>query len=108
MFKIVKGAVEGKKGKEALVEKMNERLKECKPPEHVLKIFEEESKRYLMMDDMSSESNMLRTYLDWISGLPYGLYSDENTDLKRAKDILDEDHYGMEDIKERILEFIAV
>jgi Lon-like ATP-dependent protease len=43
-----------------------------------------------------------------MTSLPYGVYCDENTDLDRAKAVLDEDHYGMDDIKERILEFIAV
>lgn len=60
------------------------------------------------MDEMSSESNMVRTYLDWITSLPYGVTCEENTDLKKAKEALDSDHFGMEDIKERILEFIAV
>jgi len=60
------------------------------------------------MDDMSSESNMVRTYLDWVASLPYGVLCNENSDLVIAKQALDEDHYGMEEIKERILEFIAV
>lgn len=51
---------------------------------------------------------MSRNYLDWLTSLPWGKTSKENFDLKQAREILDEDHYGMNDIKERILEFIAV
>ena len=51
---------------------------------------------------------MIRTFLDWITGLPWGVFSQDNLDLARARTILDEDHYGLEKIKERILEFLAV
>lgn len=52
--------------------------------------------------------SVTRNYLDWLTTLPWGMMSTENLDLDRAVDILDSDHYGMEDIKKRILEFIAV
>jgi len=52
--------------------------------------------------------SVTRNYLDWLTQLPWGTTSDENFDLKRASTILDEDHYGMEEVKKRILEFIAV
>lgn len=84
MFKIVKGAVEGKKGKEAIVEVMQKKLSQTNPPEHVKKIFAEEVQKYLQLDDMSSESNIIRTYLDWVSSLPYGVHCQENSDLARA------------------------
>ena len=51
---------------------------------------------------------MTRNYLDWLTSLPWGLTSEDLLDLKRAREILDEDHYGLEDIKDRVLEFIAV
>lgn len=51
---------------------------------------------------------MTRNYLDWLTTLPWGVTSEENLDIDRAVEILDADHYGMEDIKKRILEFIAV
>lgn len=51
---------------------------------------------------------MTRNYLDWLTSLPWGIYSEENLNLQRASEILDQDHYGMDDIKRRILEFIAV
>lgn len=52
--------------------------------------------------------SVTRNYLDWLTTLPWGMMSEENLDLERAVEILDKDHYGMEDIKKRILEFIAV
>lgn len=52
--------------------------------------------------------SVTRNYLDWLTSLPWGVQSEENLNIKRAQEILDEDHYGMEDIKRRILEFIAV
>lgn len=51
---------------------------------------------------------MTRNYLDWLTSVPWGIHSDEILEIDRAKVILDEDHYGLDDIKERILEFIAV
>lgn len=51
---------------------------------------------------------MTRNYLDWLTSLPWGINSEDLLDLQRAREILDEDHYGLEDIKDRVLEFIAV
>lgn len=52
--------------------------------------------------------SVTRNYLDWLTTLPWGVMSEENLDIEQAVNILDSDHYGMEDIKKRILEFIAV
>ncbi|KAL0271493.1 UNVERIFIED_CONTAM: hypothetical protein PYX00_008574 [Menopon gallinae] len=57
---------------------------------------------------MSNLRSVTRNYLDWLTSLPWGITSDENLDLNRASQILNEDHYGMEDVKKRVLEFIAV
>lgn len=62
----------------------------------------------MMTDKNSSEFHVIRTYLDWLTCLPYGIYTDETLDLKKAREILDRDHYGLKDVKDRILEFIAV
>ena len=55
----------------------------------------------LMIDFFSS--SVTRNYLDWLTSMPWGLYSEENLDLARARQVLDEDHYGLQDIKDRIL-----
>jgi ATP-dependent Lon protease len=57
---------------------------------------------------MSAESTVVRNYLDWMTGLPWQKMSEVNTDIKRAEDILNKDHYGLEKVKDRILEFLAV
>jgi ATP-dependent Lon protease len=56
----------------------------------------------------SAETAIIRTYLDWMTGLPWGKLSDDNQDIARAREILDEDHYDIEKVKERIIEFLAV
>ncbi len=77
-------------------------------PEHILKVVETEIEKYLSLDKHHSESGVIQTYLEYLTSLPYGIKSDENYDIDNAKSVLDDSHYGMEDIKERILEFIAV
>jgi len=67
-----------------------------------------ELKRLEMMPPMSAESTVSRNYLDWLLAMPWKKKSKENRDLRRAEQILEEDHYGLEKIKERILEFLAV
>ncbi|KAF8392652.1 hypothetical protein HHK36_023001 [Tetracentron sinense] len=96
--------------KTALSAKFRERLEPNKErcPPHVLQVIEEELTKLQLLDASSSEFNVSRNYLDWLTALPWGNYSDENFDVHRAQTILDEDHYGLTDVKERILEFIAV
>ena len=57
---------------------------------------------------MSTEATVVRNYLDWMTELPWSVKSKINTDLNNAQKILDEDHYGLEKVKERIIEFLAV
>ncbi|KDP23383.1 hypothetical protein JCGZ_23216 [Jatropha curcas] len=96
--------------KTALSAKFRERLDPNKEkiPAHVLQVIEEELTKLQLLEASSSEFNVTRNYLDWLTALPWGNYSDENFDVLRAQKILDEDHYGLTDVKERILEFIAV
>ncbi|KAL9262299.1 Lon protease homolog, mitochondrial-like protein [Drosera capensis] len=96
--------------KTALTAKFKERIesKKEKCPPHVLQVIEEELTKLQLLEASSSEFNVTRNYLDWLTALPWGNYSNENFDVIRAQKILDEDHYGLTDVKERILEFIAV
>ncbi|GJU98216.1 lon protease homolog 1, mitochondrial [Tanacetum coccineum] len=96
--------------KTALTDKFRDRIDPNKEkiPAHVLQVIEEEMKKLQLLEASSSEFNVTRNYLDWLTALPWGNYSDENFDVLRAQQILDEDHYGLSDVKERILEFIAV
>ncbi|KAM5230189.1 lon protease homolog, mitochondrial isoform 1-T1 [Hipposideros larvatus] len=97
-----------KEDKDAIEEKFRERLKELVVPKHVMDVVDEELGKLGLLDSHSSEFNVTRNYLDWLTSIPWGKYSDENLDLARAQAVLEEDHYGMEDVKKRILEFIAV
>lgn len=56
----------------------------------------------------SPEANVIRSYIDNVFDIPFGIYSDDNIDIKKSREILDKDHYGLKDVKERILEFLAV
>ncbi|XP_004495660.1 lon protease homolog 1, mitochondrial [Cicer arietinum] len=96
--------------KTALTGKFRERIepKREKCPPHVLQVIDEELTKLQLLEASSSEFSVTRNYLDWLTALPWGEYSDENFDVTRAQKILDEDHYGLTDVKERILEFIAV
>ena len=67
-----------------------------------------EIKKLRMMSPMSAEATVVRNYIDWVLSLPWADYSEENHDVKRAKKILDDDHWGLERVKDRILEYLAV
>ncbi|KAJ0409037.1 hypothetical protein ATCC90586_000624 [Pythium insidiosum] len=100
-----------KDDKDAMITKYRERLAAFEAgsiPANVLEVVEEELNKMSMLEKNSSEFNVTRNYLDWLTQLPWGKSTEENFDLAKAKQILDEDHYGLTDIKERILEFIAV
>uniref|UniRef100_A0A8C7JGK3 Lon protease homolog, mitochondrial n=1 Tax=Oncorhynchus kisutch TaxID=8019 RepID=A0A8C7JGK3_ONCKI len=97
-----------KEDKDAIEEKFRERLKERTVPQHIMDVINEELNKLGLLDNHSSEFNVTRNYLDWLTSMPWGTNSEENLELKRAKEVLEEDHYGMDDVKKRILEFIAV
>ncbi|RWR76452.1 lon protease, mitochondrial-like protein [Cinnamomum micranthum f. kanehirae] len=96
--------------KTALYAKFRERLEPNKDkcPPHVLHVIDEELAKLQLLEASSSEFNVTRNYLDWLTSLPWENYSNENFDVHYAQTILNEDHYGLTDVKERILEFIAV
>lgn len=94
-------------------EKFDERLTDRDVPEDVMRIINEELEKLSVLDIQSAEYAVCRNYLDWLTILPWGIMTggigtDKYHNLKNAEKILKEDHYGLEDIKERILEFIAV
>uniref|UniRef100_A0A8C0BVJ8 Lon protease homolog, mitochondrial n=1 Tax=Buteo japonicus TaxID=224669 RepID=A0A8C0BVJ8_9AVES len=97
-----------KEDKDAIEEKFRERLKDLVVPKHVMDVIDEELNKLGLLDNHSSEFNVTRNYLDWLTSIPWGKCSEENLELSRAQAVLEEDHYGMDDVKKRILEFIAV
>ena len=68
----------------------------------------EELSRYEMLPAASGETGVIKTYIDWVMDLPWWQESKDNENLQEASDILDADHYGLEKVKERILEYLAV
>ena len=79
-----------------------------KAPAEVIEKAKKEGARLSKLQPMSPESGVLRTYLEWLADLPWSLKTEDNKDLKRAAEILDEDHYNMRKPKDRILDYIAV
>lgn len=84
------------------------RIKDAKMPEKVLKECEKQLKRLEKMHPDTAESATVRTYLEWMVDLPWSKRSKDNLDIKAAAKVLDEDHYDLEKVKERILEYLAV
>ena len=92
-------------------EEMNEikaQIDKAGMPAEVKKEANKQLKRLEQMHPESSESSLVRTYLDWMVELPWSTRTDDNLDLQKAKQVLDEDHYNLEKIKERFLEYLAV
>lgn len=89
-------------------EKFETRLKARTVPEDVSKVIHEELEKLSSLESQTAEYAVCRGYLDWLTIVPWGIYSEENQEISLVKKILDEDHYGLEDIKQRIIEFIGV
>jgi len=90
------------------VGELEQRLEEADLPEDVRKKAEQELKKLKMMPPASSESSVVRNYIEWILDTPWNATSKVSINLDKAKNVLDEDHYGLQDVKDRILEYLAV
>ncbi len=89
-------------------EEIEQKIANAKLPSNVEKEAVKNLNRLKKMHQESSESNIIRTYLDWVLDVPWSKKSEENLDLVKAKEILDQDHFDLEDVKERVLEHLAV
>jgi len=90
------------------IDELKKKIEQSKMPKDVEEKAVQELKRLEAMPPMSAEATVSRNYLDWLIAVPWHKRTRESRDLKRAEEILHEDHYGLEKIKERILEFLAV
>jgi ATP-dependent Lon protease len=95
-------------GENPELEELWKRLRKAKPPAEVMTEAEREIERLAGMHPSSAEYSIVRTYLDWLAVLPWSTSSRDRLDLRRARKILDADHYDLDKIKERILEYLAV
>ena len=84
------------------------KLDKLDAPDDVKAHLNKEWKRMSSLNSMSPELTILRTYLEWTTDLPWGKYSEDNVSLKHAREVLDEDHYALDKLKERIVEYLAV
>ena len=95
-------------GKGSEVEELRKKLYEAKMPPEVEKEALKELARFERIPEMAAEHSLLRTYFDWLLELPWSVSTKEEIDLPKAREILDTDHYGLEKVKKRIIEFLAV
>ncbi|WP_299643206.1 endopeptidase La [uncultured Ruegeria sp.] len=107
MKAIQKELGDGEDGSNEIAE-LEAKIAETKLSKEALEKVEGELKKLKNMSPMSAEATVVRNYLDWILSLPWGTKSRVKKDLARAQDILDADHYGLEKVKERIVEYLAV
>jgi ATP-dependent Lon protease len=108
MRSIQKELGEGDEGQAAEIAELKKAIAEAGMPEEVEKQATKELKRLERMSDASGEYSMVRTYLDWLIELPWKSPGAESIDIAEARRILDEDHFGLEQVKKRIVEFLAV
>ncbi len=92
----------------AEIERFQQRLATRHPPSDVMKRIQEEMDKLSILESGSPEYGVTRNYLDHLTDLPWGIHSQDQLDLKHARKVLDADHDGLEDVKERIIEFLAV
>ncbi len=95
-------------GEQAEAQMMRERLEKADLPDYVRKEAERELRRMEKLPAAAPDYHVIRTYLEWILDIPWNVSADESLDLARAREVLDEDHYDLDDIKDRILQHLAV
>ncbi|MGO9606094.1 MAG: endopeptidase La [Candidatus Binataceae bacterium] len=90
------------------IQELEEKLRQKKMPAEAREKCEREIKKLKMMSPMSAEATVVRNYLDWFLALPWFEYTEDKLDIKEAERVLEEDHYGLDKVKQRILEYLAV
>lgn len=95
-------------GRDKLIQTFKDRAEKLAFPEYVEKVFNDEIQKLGSLEPNAAEYNVTRQYLDWITQLPWGKFTKDSFNISKAIRILDHDHHGLKDVKDRILEFIAV
>ncbi|MGP4042635.1 endopeptidase La [Gracilibacillus sp. D59] len=107
-MKAIQSELGDKDGKTGELAALRKKLDEKDLPERIVELVEKELNRYERVPQSSAESSVIRNYIDWVLSLPWTEETEDNLDIKHAEKILDEDHYGLEKVKERVLEYLAV
>ena len=107
-IKLMKEEIGDNSFKENEVEELIKKINNLKAPKKIKDRLHKELKRYEGMNSSSPEINIIRNYIDWMIELPWGIYTKDCDDLKLVKEKLDESHFGLEKVKSRIIEFLAV
>jgi ATP-dependent Lon protease len=92
----------------AEIEEFRQKIEAAKMPEEADKMSRRELDRMSRLPTAAAEYGVIRTYLDWLVSVPWSVITEDNLDITHAREVLDQDHYGLEDVKERILEYLAV
>ncbi len=90
------------------IERFEQRMEALELPDHAQERIDEEMQKLSILESGSPEYGVTRNYLDWLTGIPWGKNSQDNLDLDRAREILERDHWGLDDVKRRIVEFLAL
>ncbi|MFD2446250.1 endopeptidase La [Bacillus sp. CGMCC 1.16607] len=107
-MKAIQKELGDKEGKTGEVAELTEKIEKAGMPEHVLNTAFKELDRYEKVPSSSAESAVIRNYLEWLISLPWTKATEDDLDIHKAERILHEDHYGLEKVKERVLEYLAV
>ncbi|WP_019154720.1 endopeptidase La [Robertmurraya massiliosenegalensis] len=107
-MKAIQKELGDKDGKSGEVAELAEKIENANMVEHVKKAALKELERYEKVPSTSAESSVIRNYIDWLISLPWTNATEDDLDILKAERILDEDHYGLEKVKERVLEYLAV
>lgn len=94
--------------KETEIDNLKKKISEKDLPDNIRKKLESELKRYILSSDASPEITIIRTYIDWLLNLPWNKKTEDNYKIKEVSESLNETHYGLEEIKNRIVEYVAV
>ncbi|MGG0736539.1 endopeptidase La [Niallia taxi] len=107
-MKAIQKELGDKDGKSGEVSTLAEKIEQAGMPEHVKTTALKELDRYEKIPSTSAESSVIRNYIDWLLALPWSNATEDDLNIKKAEKILDQDHYGLEKVKERVLEYLAV
>ncbi|WP_085509032.1 endopeptidase La [Thalassobacillus devorans] len=107
-MKAIQSELGDKDGKSGEVAELREKIQDANMPERVEEVAFKELGRYEKVPQSSAESSVIRNYIEWLVSLPWNTETEDNLEIHNAQRILDEDHYGLEKVKERVLEYLAV